>query len=184
MGVPLFIALTVKNKLKNPSFYSYLFFCFYQNFYEPQNNSNLSGPFPVTHIYDGDTIAVKIGSSEQKVRLVGIDTLEVADPRRPVGCFGKEASLKTKELLSGQKVLLEIDSSKNLVDKYSRLLRYVYRQSDNLFINRYLVENCYAHEYSYQNIPHRFATPFKELQVQARAKHLGLWSNNICPNVQ
>src|SRR3989344_533186 len=53
----------------------------------------------VTKVVDGDTIVV---DDKITVRLIGIDTPETVDPRRPVGCFGKEASNKAKELLSGK----------------------------------------------------------------------------------
>jgi len=33
------------------------------------------------------------------VRYLGINTPESVDPRKPVECFGKEASLKNKELV-------------------------------------------------------------------------------------
>src|SRR5688500_9447060 len=47
----------------------------------------------VTKVVDGDTIEIAGG---QTVRFIGIDTPETVDPRRPVGCFGKEASSEVK----------------------------------------------------------------------------------------
>ncbi len=96
-------------------------------------------------------------------------------------CFGKEASSKTKELLTGESVYLEIDNPTNIVDKYGRLLRYVYRAKDDLFINRYLVEEGFAHEYTYQGQPHKYQTEFRSAEAAARAQNLGLWDTNVCP---
>src|SRR3989344_5972140 len=62
----------------------------------------------VTKVIDGDTIEVE---SEITIRFIGIDTPETKDPRRAVGCFGKEASNKTESLLNGQTIILEKDVS-------------------------------------------------------------------------
>src|SRR3990167_3408922 len=75
----------------------------------------------VTRVIDGDTIEIEGG---QKVRYIGIDTPETVDPRKPVQCFGVEASNKNKELVSGKRDRLEKDVSET--DKYGRLLRYIY----------------------------------------------------------
>ena len=34
--------------------------------------------------------------------MIGLDTPEVVDPRKPVQCFGKEASAQAKTILGGQ----------------------------------------------------------------------------------
>ena len=71
---------------------------------------------------------------DERVRLIGIDTPETVDPRKPVQCFGKEASDHTKALLpAGTAVRLERDAEAR--DRYDRLLAYVYRASDGLFVN-------------------------------------------------
>jgi micrococcal nuclease len=64
--------------------------------------------------------------------LIGIDILETKDPRKPVQCFGVEASNRAKELLSGKKVYLEFDTA-NRIDKYGRTLVYVYHQDGYFF---------------------------------------------------
>src|SRR3989344_54776 len=74
----------------------------------------------VTQVVDGDTIKVSLQGEEKTVRFVGMDTPETVDPRRPVGCFGKEASNETKSLLTGKLVILQKDVSDT--DKYHRLL--------------------------------------------------------------
>ena len=51
----------------------------------------------VLRVVDGDTIKVLINNKEDTVRLIGIDSPEVVDEKKPVQCFGKEASNKAKE---------------------------------------------------------------------------------------
>jgi len=57
--------------------------------------------FKVTRVIDGDTIEIE---GEEKVRYIGIDTPETVDPRKPIQCFGIEASKKNKELVEGKTV--------------------------------------------------------------------------------
>src|SRR5258708_5315184 len=60
-----------------------------------QNTPSISDGVLVTRVVDGDTIEIEGG---QKVRYIGVNTPETVDPRRPVQCYGKEASNKNKEL--------------------------------------------------------------------------------------
>lgn len=121
----------------------------------------------VTRVIDGDTIQIDTG---RKVRLIGIDTPEAVDPRQPAQCFGKEASLKTTELLQGNFVLLEKDVSE--VDRYGRLLRYVYK--DGVFINQLLVSEGYAHASSYPP-DIKYQDVLRLAEQDARANNRGLW---------
>ncbi len=137
--------------------------------------------YKVKKVVDGDTISVymKDGTVEN-IRFVGINTPESVDPRRPVQCFGKEASKKMKELLSGEYVLLVKDSVAGDRDKYGRLLRYVYRERDNVFANEYMIKEGYAYEYTYNGQKYDFKTSFKQLQKNAQEQKVGLWSADTC----
>ena len=65
----------------------------------------------VVRVVDGDTIDVTVDGTEERVRLIGIDTPETVKPNTPVECFGPEASAHTKELLpAGTPVYLERDA--------------------------------------------------------------------------
>ncbi|MDO8430442.1 MAG: thermonuclease family protein [Candidatus Taylorbacteria bacterium] len=132
-------------------------------------------PYEVIKVIDGDTFEIKVDTKIVKVRMLGVDTPETVDPRKVVQCFGKIASDKTKELLLKHSVTLETDPTQGIVDKYGRVLAYVYRD-DGLFINKYLLENGYAHEYTY-NIPYQKQLEFKELAKVAQTNKLGLWDS-------
>jgi endonuclease YncB( thermonuclease family) len=133
---------------------------------------------PVTDVVDGDTLKVSLNGETQTIRLIGIDTPETVDPRKPVQCFGKQASDKAKATLAGQKVRLESDPSQGDVDKYGRLLRYVYL-SDGTFFNEMMVAQGYAHEYTYDT-PYKYQAEFKADQAAAEKAQLGLWSPSTC----
>lgn len=134
--------------------------------------------FAVTQVVDGDTIKVSMNGTVETLRLIGIDTPETKDPRKPVQCFGEEASRKATELLSGRKVRLEADASQGERDTYGRLLRYVWRE-DGLHFNDWMIRNGYAFEYTY-NKPYKYQATFKEAQRYASDNNLGLWSPTTC----
>jgi len=130
----------------------------------------------VTKVVDGDTIVVSLGgNNEQTVRLIGIDTPETVDPRRPVGCFGKEASNKAKELLSEKEIILQKDVSET--DKYRRLLRYVFLPLPDgriLFANDYLVREGFAKVLTYPPDV-KYNEQFRQAEREAREDNRGLW---------
>jgi micrococcal nuclease len=94
----------------------------------------------VVHVVDGDTIEVDDGGRRETVRLLGVDTPETVDPRKPVQCYGPEASAYTKQRLEGRGVGLELDVERR--DRYSRLLAYVI--VDGRRFNEELLEGGYA----------------------------------------
>ncbi|MCC7543259.1 thermonuclease family protein [bacterium] len=132
----------------------------------------------VTKISDGDTIEVEVNGVSEKVRLIGVDTPETHDPRKPVQCFGKAASDWTTQTLTGRSVRLEADPSQGERDKYDRLLAYVWRD-DGLFINQTLIKEGYAHEYTYQT-PYKYQQTFRGDERQAREQSRGLWAADTC----
>jgi micrococcal nuclease len=142
-----------------------------------QNNSQYEY-YSVSSIVDGDTLKVNINGTIETLRLIGLDTPETVDPRKPVQCFGKEASNKAKELLTGKKVRIEKDSTQGELDKYGRRLAYIYRE-DGLFYNKYMIEQGYAHEYTY-NTPYKYQAEFKAAQKSAQENLRGLWSPDTC----
>jgi len=149
-----------------------------QNKIEVKTSSNLSSLYSVVSVVDGDTVKLNIDGKTETFRLIGMDTPETVDPRKEVQCFGLEASNKAKELLSGKKVRIETDASQGTYDKYNRLLGYIYRE-DGLFYNKYMIEQGYAHEYTY-NSPYKYQIEFKNAQKEAQANESGLWSPHTC----
>ncbi len=134
--------------------------------------------YTVVRVIDGDTIEVRINDVNTKIRLIGIDTPETVDPRKPVQCFGREASKRTSDLLLGKVVVLEDDKTQGDKDKYDRLLRYVFL-SDGTNVNKSLIEEGYAYEYTY-DLPYKYQVGFKQAQVDAREGNRGLWADNVC----
>ncbi|MBI4088398.1 thermonuclease family protein [Candidatus Kaiserbacteria bacterium] len=135
--------------------------------------------YPVVEVVDGDTIDVHMNGETTRLRLVGMDTPEVVDPRKVVQCFGKEASAEGHRLLEGQWVRLEYDAVAGTFDKYGRTLAYVFR-ADGLFYNEYMIANGFAHEYTYSGQKYTYQAQFKAAQKAAEEALLGFWSPSAC----
>lgn len=139
------------------------------------------GSATVEAITDGDTIEVSIGGHDEAVRFLGIDTPETHHPTKPVECYGAEASARTAELLPvGSQVKLVRDAEAR--DRYDRLLAYVYRADDDLFVNLALVTDGFADTLDIApNGAH--AAEFSAAVGQARAAGAGLWGACGGPDV-
>lgn len=142
----------------------------------PSPTGPLESNAVVEFVIDGDTIDVTVDGRQERVRLTGIDTPEKA--RRDTGaaaeCFGDEATAFTASLLPvGTPVRLERDVVGR--DDYGRVLAYVYRASDGIFVNYEIVRQGYAQPLT---IPPNVT--FSDLMVgaarAAEADDAGLWS--------
>ena len=127
----------------------------------------------VTSVIDGDTLHVRLAGGRETVRLIGIDTPESVRPNTPVECFGREASRRLGVLAPpGSQVRLERDIE--LRDRYQRLLAYVFRRRDGLFVNEALARDGFARTAAYP--PNEaYADRFVDAVTDARAAERGLW---------
>src|SRR3954447_12250113 len=84
----------------------------------------------VQRVVDGDTVVLAGG---ERVRYIGVDTPESVKPGTPVQCFAEAASHFNTRLIEGERVRLRFDAERR--DRYGRLLAYVYRARDGMFVN-------------------------------------------------
>jgi len=128
-------------------------------------------PATVIRDIDGDTVIARLAQGRtETVRILGVDTPEVVDPRKPVQCFGHAASAYTASRLVGRRVTLELDAEPR--DKYGRLLAYVlvdgHRFDDELLAGGYarflVIPPNGAH-----------ARAMLSAELAARAAGRGLW---------
>ncbi|EKE12185.1 MAG: hypothetical protein ACD_13C00277G0001, partial [uncultured bacterium] len=140
----------------------------------PDNN----GFYQVLTVIDGDTIYVNVGGNSESVRLIGVDTPEIARENQPLECFGLEASNKTKELLENQRVRMEADESQSDRDQFGRLLRFVFLEDGTNF-NELLVREGFAHELTYDG-EYKYRNQFIIAQTTAQNEGLGLWRDGAC----
>jgi micrococcal nuclease len=131
------------------------------------------GTVRVVRVVDGDTILVSLDGRQERVRYIGVDTPETVKPDTPVQCFGKKASAYNHALVDGRSVRLVGDAEAR--DRYGRLLAYVYRAGDGLFVNAALVRGGYATTLTIPpNVAH--ADELAALAGDARRAGRGLWS--------
>lgn len=133
----------------------------------------------VVKVVDGDTLTVKLDGKNQTVRVIGIDTPETVDPRKPVQCFGIAASNRAEQLLTGKEVELESDPTQGNTDKYGRLLRFVWLDNGKTDYGLSTIAEGYAHEYTYAT-PYKYQKHYKAAQKEATTKKLGLWADTAC----
>ena len=140
----------------------------------PTGDGTPSGSNAVlVRVVDGDTLVVDLEGRDERVRLIGIDAPESVAEERPDQCYGVEASDEVKRLLpAGTELVLERDVEPR--DQYGRLLAYVYRSVDDLFINEVLVRDGFAGVLNYPPND-TYAERFRTLETAARSAGAGLW---------
>ena len=128
----------------------------------------------IIKVYDGDTITLSTG---EKVRMLQIDTPELS----PGECYGKEARSALISLLNSPGQLsLKTDPKLDKVDRYGRLLRYVFVGKTN--INLKMVEIGAAAPYFYRGEKGQYSVEILKAAKNAKAKSLGLWKT--CPSAK
>jgi micrococcal nuclease len=136
--------------------------------------SRPAGSGVVTYPVDGDTVDIDLGGTEERVRLIGIDTPESVAHDRPVECFGREAKARLAELLPpGTTVRLERDVEAR--DRFGRLLAYVFRSPDDAHVNLVLVEEGFAEARPFEPNVTRQAE-LDRAEDHAKAAGRGLWA--------
>ena len=130
----------------------------------------------VERVVDGDTLVADVGGVRERVRLLGIDTPESVAEERPDQCYGEESAAELTALLpAGTEITLVLDEEPR--DQYDRLLAYVVRTDDQLFVNLHMVELGYAGTLIYRPNDH-YADVLEEAEREAARAGTGLWS--IC----
>lgn len=134
------------------------------------------GDATVVRVVDGDTVRVRITGQpeEEAVRLIGIDTPETNGPGGLRECFGKEATARLEVLLPrGEAVRIVRDAEPR--DRFGRLLAYVYRKEDDLFVNLVMAKEGFAAPLSIPpNVAH--SEEFVAAAAEARRASRGLWA--------
>jgi len=125
---------------------------------------------------DGDTLVARAGGRTFYVRLLGIDTPETHRPGTPVECGGPEASNAMDALApAGARIRLESDPTQDRMDRYGRLLAYVWL-ADGRLLETAQLESGWATTYVYAGRPVSLFPRLAAAARQARVTHRGVWS--------
>ena len=140
--------------------------------YYPQQNTSRDTAYQVLKVVDGDTIKIECEGKSETVRLIGVDTPETVHPNKPIEQFGPEASAFLKNLLKGESVYLRFGNDER--GKYGRLLAYVYRAPDAIFVNLEIVRQGYGSAYT--KYPFKHQDIFRNYEERAQEVGKGLWA--------
>ena len=121
-----------------------------------------------------------LDDKEYTVRMLAIDTPESVHPTKPVEYYGKEASEYTcNKVTNATKLELEYDPNSDKLDKYNRLLAWVF--VDGKLLQEELVESGYA-KVAYLYGDYKYTDLLEEKQELASVKNLGVWNTTAAAN--
>lgn len=133
----------------------------------------------VTAVYDGDTIKVRFkNEQERKVRLIGIDAPEIEDSREEARFQAQMAKRFAFFYLYRKTIKLTYDWE--VVDKYDRLLAYVWTDERGLF-NKFILSEGFAAVFL--KFPFKYREEFIAAEKEARKLERGLWRKGPYPSI-
>ncbi len=145
---------------------------------DSSNPSIINEVYTLVRVKDGDTIVVSNSSGDITVRLLGVDTPEKNDDRQIVRYFAEQATLFVESLIKDKSIRLGVDpinTKSNHLDRYGRLLAYVYSVEDSINVNAEIIRQGYG--FSYVKYPCMYTDYFSALEREARNNRLGLWKD-------
>lgn len=129
----------------------------------------------VVRAVDGDTLVVSAGGRSFYVRLLGIDTPETHRPGRPVECGGPDASTGMRALAPpGARVELQTDPGQDRLDRYGRLLAYVWL-ADGRLVEDEQLRAGWATTYVFHGKPVRLFGRLSASKRVAEQARRGVW---------
>ena len=129
----------------------------------------------VNRIIDGDTIYVQMGTREEKIRLIGINSPEIGYAGESSECFAEEAQQYLESLVDGKQLWLTFDA--NCKDGYDRWLSYVHTGlEDGDFVQRDLLQRGYGLAFPFSDTP-TYNSLFASDEREAMQNQSGGWGN-------
>ena len=129
--------------------------------------------YQVLRVINGDTIEIRYKGTPTSVQLIGVDAPETETKSSPAERYGTEASDFIQDLLSDESVYLRFGETKR--DKYGRLLAYLYRASDGIFVNTEVIREGYGRVET--RFPFKHMERFQSYETRAQTDHKGIWRN-------
>jgi micrococcal nuclease len=128
----------------------------------------------VARVIDGDTFVL---TDSEHVRMLGINTPELARFGNPAEPYADSAKILTTQLINGKTIRLTFDGKSFGI--FGRLLAYVWLTNihgkDSVFVQAELLKKGYA-RISYYPKGMRYYAIFYNLRRTAMKKNLGIWN--------
>ncbi len=131
----------------------------------------------VVDVIDGDTIVVRSGPRTETIRLIGIDTPEIAHHGRPAECHGPEAAAHLARLAPPGSVV-ELSVGREARDIYGRLLAHIATATEPDVAVRLAADGMARPLAIAPNLA--TADRVADAATAARRAGLGLWG--VCPD--
>ncbi len=141
---------------------------YFLNFHTRQNNTT----YQVVRIIDGDTIVIEYEGEPTSVHFVGIDAPETMRSKQRQDFYGEEATEYLQDFLLDESIYFRFDENKR--DEFDRILGYVYRSSDGIFVNLEMIREGYARVD--KNNQFKYKELFQDYESRAKKERIGLWS--------
>ncbi|WP_157749874.1 thermonuclease family protein [Microbacterium sp. TPU 3598] len=127
----------------------------------------------VVAVIDGDTFDVQLPEGRARVRIIGIDTPEIAHQTGEADeCYAQPARVFLDALIYRRTVTLQADPTQADTDKYGRLLRHV--DYDGLNVALAALKAGTGGEYTY-DVPYAGQADYVAAMELARETGEGLW---------
>lgn len=124
---------------------------------------------------DGDTARFIKDKKEIKVRFLGIDSPEIEKPNQDAEPYGDAAKNYTcNRLRRAKKIKLEYEENSDKVDKYDRVLAYVF--VDDKLLEESIVKNGYA-TVKYINKKYKYYDVLVNAEESAKINKKGIYSD-------
>lgn len=124
----------------------------------------------VAWVYDGDTLRLEDG---RKLRLVGINTPEMARGKRIAQPGAEEAARRLRQIIDESDGMIHIRFAEDRYDRYDRILAHIYTPPGNS-IGATLIEEGHAAAITVP--PNAWnADCYYDAEQQARDEQLGIW---------
>ena len=139
----------------------------------------------IERVIDGDTIICEIDGTGQSIRMIGMNTPEIEKKHPVTGViskeqpFGEAAAEYTRSLLS-EGTIVYLESDVGNVDRYDRLLRYVYFNESDIgniekSLNAQLLINGLASTMTIEpNV--KYKEQLWDIEKEAQNIGLGIWN--------
>lgn len=143
---------------------------------------NFSGACPTSHydesvvaksVHDGDTIRLEDG---RKIRLIGINTPELARGKKAEQAFAGNARDQLKQLIASSNQQIKLVYGKERLDRYQRTLAHLFLP-DGQNLQVVLLQHGLATAIAYPpNVA--FSDCYRQVEQIAKCKLLGIWSDD------
>ena len=132
--------------------------------------------YEVIRIIDGDTFEIQYKGKLTSIQLIGVNAPEPnTTNNRPPEPYSEEATKYLQEFLLDETVYFDYDQSK--FDKNERILAYVYRSSDGVFVNLEIVREGYGEVD--RRYPFKYEELFTDYESRAKTDRKGLWRSSF-----